>query len=168
MGGVYEDTDLHHRGVIRAWMKETIQTGGIERYDDLHLDRIEADWRSRRLWITAGLSALGMALQVRNEEKIDATVALAFSLNSKQWAEGVDFTGPAELEQQFNASPPSLYLFHRGSEPWGERMLDLQVTRSTIVREINPSVLGNAAAGRRCVYMEFFADGEYSRSLFVL
>lgn len=167
MDGLYEDSNGRHRDVIRAWMKATIRSGGIERYDDLHIDRIDTVWRSQRLWITGGLKCLGTALQLRDEEEIDATVTLAFSLNSKQSAEGVDFTNAAELEQQLNGSPPSLYLFHRGSEPWSKRMLDPQVTASTIVQEIDSSVLGSAAAGRRCVYMEFFTDGEYSRSIFV-
>jgi hypothetical protein len=69
---------------IRRWMLATISDGGLQRLDDLHVDRIDESWKDKTTWVSAGLVAYGLALRVRAELGLDVTVALGFSLVAAQ------------------------------------------------------------------------------------
>jgi hypothetical protein len=95
---------------IRRWMLATVSDGGIERLDDLHVDDIDAGWKDPTSWVSAGLTAYGLALGIRRELGLAVTVALAFSLVDARDTPDV-FDTQAEFEKQLDWSPPSLYLF---------------------------------------------------------
>jgi hypothetical protein len=103
------------RQVINRWMLEVLVDGGRERLDDLHVDQIDAEWGSRDRWVDAGLEALRMAVELRDAYHLDVAVVLAFSIN-------LSATYPFKERRDFEAavdwSPPSLYLFGPGDEPW--------------------------------------------------
>lgn len=103
------------RPVINRWMLEVLVDGGRERLDDLHVDQIDAEWGPRDRWVDAGLEARQIAVELRDEHHLDVAVVLAFSLN-------LPATYPFKERRDFEAavdwSPPSLYLFGPGDEPW--------------------------------------------------
>jgi hypothetical protein len=101
---------------IRRWMLATVSDGGIERLDDLHVDDIDAVWKDPTSWVSAGLTAYGLALGIRRELGLDVTVALAFSLVDAQDTSEDVFDTPAAFEKQLDWSPPSLYLFKVGDQ----------------------------------------------------
>jgi hypothetical protein len=101
---------------IRRWMLATVSDGGIERLDDLHVDHIDAGWKDPSTWVSAGLTAYGLALGIRRELGLDFTVALAFSLVDTLDASEDVFDTQAEFEKQLDWSPPSLYLFKVGDQ----------------------------------------------------
>lgn len=149
--------------LIEKWMLTIINDGGVDRVDDLHIDRIDPSWKSREQWVEGGLQAFRVALAVRDREQLPFTVGLGFSLVSGSQPIGIDFRTPEEFRVKLDWLPPSLYLFHRGQEP------DKQVSSAEgIVRDLSPSVIG-AERSARCYYLEFRDTGaaEYSRSVFV-
>ena len=97
-------------------MLATVSDGGIERLDDLHVDRIDAGWKDPTSWVSAGLTAYGLALGIRHELGLDVTGALAFSLVDAQDTSEDVFDTQAEFEKQLDWSPPSLYLFKIGDQ----------------------------------------------------
>jgi hypothetical protein len=113
-----------HEAAIEKWMLSVINEGGVERFDDLHVDQIDKRWRSRKFWIEASASAFPIAVRLRDERSLPFTVALAFSLRARGHAGAVSLRSASELLEAVDWSPPSLYLFHKGQEPWGRS--DLQ------------------------------------------
>jgi len=95
-------------------MLETISNGGIERFDDLHVDDICEQWKARTDWIAAGLAAYESALTLRGELGLDVTVALGYSLVEGAGEMKETFETVEEFENQLDWSPPSLYLFKPG------------------------------------------------------
>jgi hypothetical protein len=96
-------------------MQHVPETGGIERRDGLHIDDIEAVWSERSRWIEGMIESLNVARSIRLDVAPDKVIALMCSL--------VD--GPSEvpmnldeLAAQMDWTPPSLYLFEAGKEPW--------------------------------------------------
>jgi len=151
--------------VIEDWMNTIVRDGGIDRYDDLHIDRIDSLWAHREHWLESGLKALYLARSARDERKLAVTVALAFSLKSGEEAVGVNFSTPDEFLAQLDWSPPSLYLFRPSHEPWiisaceeGRRQLDPDILFATIIKAVT------------CYYMEYRQpeSPEYSRSVFLV
>jgi hypothetical protein len=107
-----------HEERIDRWIRSISKDGGIERLDDLHVDQIDDRWREPARWVTAGLEALRTAAALRDRLGLDLTVATAFSLQAGSAPRGVDFKTSDDLRQRLDWSPPSLYLFRRGQEPW--------------------------------------------------
>lgn len=109
-------------------MIEILADGGIERFDDLHIDEIDPEWKSKARWTDGAKTALAIAMEVGAAHRFPVTVAAAFSLRSDVAAIGANFNSETDLLPRLDNSPPSLYLFPRGREPWwrdaGYRRLD--------------------------------------------
>jgi hypothetical protein len=165
MDGLYPSKEAEDKRIVESWMLRTLREGGIERYDDLHIDRIDEAWRSPTMWIPAAFQARELALTVRDLHGFDVVVVLAFSLQSGELPRGVDFVTREDLESQVTG-PPSLYLFRKGTEPWRGTA---DSAEDIVVRRVNPQVFGIAVQIKDCFYMEFRQPNfaEYSRSLFV-
>ena len=99
---------------IEDWMLSVSQDGEAARYDDLHVDQIDPSWRSRELWIEAGLEAFQVALKLRDQHRIPLTVAISFSLESSADPRGADFRTPTELSHLLDWSPLLYTFFFRG------------------------------------------------------
>jgi hypothetical protein len=155
--------DLKREDVIEKWMLAIIDDGGIDRLDDLHIDEIDSRWKNREHWVEGGLEALRVAKAVRDRKQLPFTVALAFSLKSAELPIGVDFRTRPELEERFDWSPPSLFLFRRGGEP------SARIVSRAAAQKLSPASFGIPEAGVGCYYAEFLSQDseEYSRTLFV-
>jgi hypothetical protein len=151
-------------------MLAIIQDGGIERYDDLHIDRIDVTWKAREAWIQGGLKAFQLAIKLRDIHNLPFTVGLGISLQGREDLSGVDFESTEELSAKLSVTPPSLYLFNRGTEfhlSWLRAIEEGNVNQAYSLEEID--LFRNAAPNARCHYMEFLrpSDDVYIRSVFI-
>jgi hypothetical protein len=154
-----------HNETVRVWMETITSDGGVERYDDLHIDRIDAAWKPREVWISAGLESFGLAVSIRNSHGLDLVVVLAFSLESGEAPRGFNLTMQKDLEQDLHATPPSLYLLRPGTEFW------TQPAEHMTVADVDwRSLFGTGYPIAKCVFMEFKRQNsdDYTRSLFVV
>jgi len=153
-------------------MLDIAKDGGVARFDDLHIDKIDGDWKPRERWIDAGIQAYRIATDLRNEHQLPFLVSVAFSLAVGDQRRGVDFHNQAELEQRLDHTPPSLYLFKRGKEPWVEMdraMREGSIASDAIIQNLDSTLLDRSGLIGTCFYLEFKspAEPEYHRSVFV-
>ncbi len=153
-------------------MLDIAKDGGVERFDDLHIDKIDENWKPRELWIEAGIQAFRIALDLRKGYELPFVVSLAFSMEDGNQRGGVDFQTQARLQQQLDHTPPSLYLFERGKEPWVEMERAIGegvVATDAIVQNLDSVLLDCPALEGNWFYLEFKRPhlAEYNRSLFV-
>jgi hypothetical protein len=159
-------TNISHSGrqAIEKWMLSSVGRRGFEQYDDLHIDQIEARWADRAMWIDGGLEALQYAVSLRDQHALSFTVALAYSLVEHKPQSEAPRTRN-ELAAQMDWSPPSLYLFRKGREPWVERG---GVEIEAFLGGSMVSSQGGLRVDRaQCYYMEFSQGGRRYRSIFV-
>lgn len=105
-------------GIIEAWISRLLETDQLDRFDDLHIDEIDPAYQSRAEWITGAVRCLQVATEVRRRAAYEVTICVGLGLR--------DDTGPEHsipmsleaLQAEIDWSPPSLYGFVPGSEPW--------------------------------------------------
>ncbi len=97
-------------------MTASVSNGGMERFDDLHVDDIDPAWKDPTSWVSARVTAYGLAWGLQRELGLDVTVALGFSLVDAQDASRDIFETQEQFEKQLDWSPPSLYLFRVGDQ----------------------------------------------------
>jgi hypothetical protein len=159
--------------IIEEWMLAAFQDGGIETFDDLHIDTINARWNSRQLWTEGGLAALQVAVRLRDRHKLPVEVVLGFSLQSNGRKIGVDFETLDEFTHQLDWTPPSIYLVRPGIDPAlvNEKAIkEGQVGSDAVVIELdNLNIFGASETAQRCFYTEFKQKGQtdYCRSVFL-
>jgi hypothetical protein len=165
---------IKHRAVVQSWFDSAINNGGIDRYDDLHVDQIDSDWKPRSKWIASALESFEMALEVRDADvgNQHLTVVLAFALESDVHPQGMTFHNREELEKAFCSTPPSLYLLRPGDEFWtqAEESKGDKVSDDLVINTLSASELfGEMPENIKCIYMEYMRkdDEEYSRDLFL-
>jgi hypothetical protein len=163
-----------HKEVIQSWFNSAIHEGGIDRYDDLHIDQIDPAWKPRSKWMEAALESFKTALEVRNSYSGDTplTVVMAFALASESHPLGITFQNRSGLENAFSSTPPSLYLFREGGEFWvqAEESKGKRIEDDLVIKMLNASELfGKMQETVKCIYMECLrvGDEEYSRDVFL-
>jgi diadenosine tetraphosphatase ApaH/serine/threonine PP2A family protein phosphatase len=151
-----------HEEAIEKWMLTIVDDGGVRRFDDLHIDKIDPAWKHRSRWVTGGLEAFRVTKILRDRNGLLFTVALAFSLTCGSRPRGIDFRNRKELEERLDSSPPSLYLFHRGEEPRN------RMAPGNPAQNLSPSTFA-VQPDALCYYLEFRQKNteEYCRSVFV-
>ena len=100
---------------IREWMQHVLATGGIERADDLHINKIDEGWTEKAEWVRGMKQTLQIARPIRSTIAPDKVLALVCSLEDGPCEAPLDLE---KLAAQFDWTPPSLYLLHPGKEPW--------------------------------------------------
>jgi hypothetical protein len=156
---------------VKSWIESSLKTGGIERYDDLHVDQIDPSWKKRDRWMEAGFEALKLALKLKERYSFPADVTLAFSLLSGDAPRGVNFKSEAELKDNFDWSPPSLYLLRPGTKPWSSERQDPQTSRPELaVTKIDLKRLGitHPFMDGYCVEFKPPGSSEYHRTFFFM
>jgi hypothetical protein len=131
---------------IETWMLTIVQDGGVARFDDLHIDQIDEQWKPREMWIQGGVEAFRLALMVRDRHQLPFTVGLGFSLESGEQLTSVDFQTGEEFMARVDWSPPSLYLFGPGREPSIE---------TAVIQKLNRNLFPGLPQTASCYHTEF-------------
>jgi len=159
------------KSVIESWMLSNLKNQGYDRYEDLHIDHIDQAWKARDSWTEGGFEAFRIAVNIRNRHSPSFSVVLAFALTSGKEPRGLDFRNQKEMKVRLSSSPPSLYIFKKGTEPWTEKGIrdSSAVADNIVVENISCDVVGSPDQSKSCYYMEFrqIEFGDYSRSVFV-
>jgi hypothetical protein len=161
-----------HKRVIETWMLSTVQNDRMGDFDDIHIDKIDSGWAAREMWICAGIEAYHLTLDLRDQHMVAATVSVAFSLEPGDSARGVDFAEGAELSARLGWSPPSLYLFSKGKEPWtpGElRRKDDDGYPKVSMRILDAAQLFGSEVRGVAYFIEFLqsASDDWKRTVFL-
>lgn len=142
-------------------MTRVLDENGIDRFDDLHVDEIDSSWSSRSQWVEAALRALAVAVAIRDEKRTQVTPAVGFSLRGVSTRRYDDLRDLSSVAAELDESPPSLYLFHLGLEPWTSDVdFTLWTPRPSTGRP-SPDVIG---------YLRTWwepTERSYQRSLFI-
>jgi hypothetical protein len=153
--------------IITKWMGTISSNGGIDRWDDLHVDQIDETWKNPQSWSHAGLDALAIAVRVRDRLHLDFTIGVAWSLRAAGVTQTVTFAERDRLASDGDSSPPSLYLFRRGAEPWAQ----IDVAKANVQKLAVERVEADSIQLSFLKYwlnLDFIQDGEISRSVFAL
>lgn len=165
------NSSSEHERKIDSWMHSIIEDGGVARFDDLHIDRIDAKWKNRAVWFDAAMQTYALAVNVRDRNRFACSLVLGFSLQSCERPIGINFRTRKEFESELDWSPPSIYLFPPGQEPWvhGENANVKTGASDMVVEKIDPAIFGTSVQTKGCFYLEFRNAGasEYSRSVLV-
>jgi hypothetical protein len=151
-------------------MRTIVSDGGSDRCDDLHIDTIDNDWKNLNSWLAGAFKAYEVAVSIRNRNRLEYSIGVAFSLEAGKRPRGIDFNTAEEFEAQFIHTPPSLYLFWPDREPWAQSTIPVSDSVKTeIVVEIDPAIIGYPIRAEHYVYLEFRQSDadEYCRSVFV-
>jgi hypothetical protein len=156
---------------IAAWLAGALERAANQPFDDLHIDEIDPRWKDRKTWLAGGLEALRIAAGLLGRPDQPVRLLLAFSLRSSEIPLGLDFHDASGLESALDGSPPSLYLFPNGVEPWeaGRRDGDPAPEHLT-VETLDPALFGPSSPGTAAYFLEFRQPGssEFCRTVLLV
>jgi hypothetical protein len=146
---------------IKDWMFTIVRDGGMERFDDFHIDKIDEGWGNRQRWIDGAVEAFRIAVRLRDQYFPSLITAAAFSLRDGRKPFGEPIFSRTSLEKRLDWIPPSLYLFREGSGPWQSADADSNSnyppstsTELDIARLFNPTFPNST-----CFLFEFQPNG---------
>lgn len=151
-------------------MTTIIGDGGVERYDDLHIDLIDPQWKPKSAWVNGGLEAFHAAIELRDIRQLPFAVGLGLSIKAGDRIGERGTASSSDLQAQLDTAPPSLYLFPAGHDASKEldcAVRDGEVESDAISQQIT---FAEDEAIPCCYYLKFRRTGtsDYRRSIFFL
>jgi hypothetical protein len=145
---------------VEEWLEDAVVNEGYRRFDDLHVDEMDSRYEDPSLWMPGITAALDEAANIRDRRIWPFTVAAGISLKSSEVAQGDTIQRPDDVVNQFDETPPSLYVFPRGAEPWNtEHEGYTEMPANAVI----------ADSKARCYFGEKFdnTDNEYRRTIWI-
>ena len=99
----------HYETLMRQWVSETILGKRWEKHDDLHIDELDAQFKSPGQWVAISLFCLNYLTSIIDKSKYE--VLLAIPLTEAEISIPVEALSLADFEQFVGWTPPSFYLF---------------------------------------------------------
>ncbi len=165
---------IERQTIIKRWMLTTVKTDLVDRFNDLHINKIDSKWDSKQEWVEGGLEALRIAIEVRSANGLAVTVAVIFSLISSYEMKDVDFKSQEQFIGQLNWMSPSLYIFPQGKEPWLEVESKKRIHGNTglsapneVFQKLDVELFRQTDLSYNCYYWKFLdaQSQEYSQSI---
>jgi hypothetical protein len=163
--------DLHKKR-IQKWFDAVTHDGGIDRFDELHVDDIDRTRKSKKSWISAALESFELALEVRDEDVSgqEVTIILSFFLVEDVKPLGVTFYDRESLEKNLSYTPPRILVFRKNDDllkKWKSINCEEVSDLSTITMLNAIQLFGELCRPVRCIYSEWKRpeDDEYRRGL---
>lgn len=157
---------LRRKKAIEQWMLSNVKTRGNEKYDDLHIDKIDEQWKPREVWFDGGIEALELAVELRNLHALEFTVATGFSVVPGKPLSNFDFSKRYQFMRSVDWSPPSLYLFRRNEEPWTQAG-GASASNKAVLQDLR-AVNSEHPLIRYCCYLQFKQAKELHRKFFLV
>jgi hypothetical protein len=132
---------------LEEWISTVAADGGVEA-DSLHINQLDPVLQDRQAWKDGAIELLLTAGTLRDLHDWPVEIAAGMSLEATPPSVGLE---AATLEDLFGLgdwSPPNLYVFAKGSEPWAET----SILRDTVEYVNNASL--------RVVVGEWFDEWE--------
>jgi hypothetical protein len=103
---------------LAKWILDGVDTAVHVPFVEQHVDRLNSNYREKHSWIDGALVLLRDGSHLIRDVSDLATLAACIHLRSEPVPLGVNFTSLDELSDELSDTPPSLYLFPKGKEPW--------------------------------------------------
>jgi hypothetical protein len=166
--------DLHKKR-IKSWFDAVTHDGGIERFDELHVDVIDRTRKTKKSWISAALESFELALEVRDEDVSgqDLTIILSFALVDDVRPLGVTFHDYESLEKNLSYSPPCILVYRKDNDYLKQlKSFEIEaVSGNSVLKKLNVTDLfDKLRRPATCVYSENkrINDDEYLRLLLLI
>jgi hypothetical protein len=166
--------DLHKKR-IQSWFDAVTHDGGIERFDELHVDVIDRTRKTKKSWISSALESFELAMEVRDEDVSgqDLTIILSFALVDDVRPLGVTFHDRESLEKNLSYSPPRILVLRKDND-FLKRLKSFEieaVSGDSVLTKLNATELfGELHRPVTCIYSENRRpdDEEYCRTLYLI
>lgn len=147
------------RDRVSKWIAEHDSIVAPGRIIDVHVNELDDSLSPRDRWIGGVQRVLAEGTVLIGAER---TLAGCVSLRSSSERVGINFRDEAELFRELDRTPPSIYLFQVGSEPWNDQNHDF-------VR-VDPPLALSILANATTLYLEYKEplEAEFRRSLWVV
>jgi hypothetical protein len=154
MKNLYPLEKKKYKEYLQSWVDEVISDKRWEKYDDLHIDAIDVQFKQPEYWIEASLFILNCLLEIIDKSKYE--VLLAIPLAYTEAPTNFQPLSSSSIEKALGDTPPSFYLFPLQSLP--------------IITTINSAfhLTGFSMEIKRDAYFkEEYTDDEYFGTVFI-
>ncbi len=103
---------------VQEWLTTVVTPPRSDNIDDLHVDEVSSEYETEAHWLNGALTCLQEALTLRDQQHWPVTIAVGISLTSSEIPQGPTFAKIQDIVMAYDGTPPSLYCFQKGSEPW--------------------------------------------------
>lgn len=130
MDGLYQNEKKNILVFLAKWVHQVISQRLWEKFVDLHIDEVDAEFKSPKNWIQGGVFLLVGIMSLIDKSKYEVILAIPLSCLTSESI--FDFKQLKELDRELDLTPPSLYLF-----PRGDKNFEQTIERSQFLEEIS-------------------------------
>jgi|694.fasta_scaffold00269_21 hypothetical protein len=153
MDGYYLNNNV--RQYLCEWIDKIIKNKSWERYEDLHLDEIDNQFKHHESWVRGGISVYELILSIVFGKPYNCFLVIQLSYSNNKT--NVNDLKWDQLTSLLDITPPSFYVFPEGNINYEKTITDLLYVES-LSKEIGYKVF---------LKEEKEGEGEYFRCLYI-
>jgi hypothetical protein len=154
MVGHYQNKKKEYLVFLKVWVDKVIANRLWEKYNDLHIDKIDDLFIEKKYWISGSMFLFDSILSLIDKTKYDIFLVIPLSCSSCPIK--LNNFKLKSLDKEFDITPPSFYLF-----PVGEKNYEntIKLTKQVEIKDNNINF--------RVYYKEEEENGEYYRTIYI-
>jgi hypothetical protein len=156
MDGQYLSKKKQYKKLLSDWIDYSIRNKSWEKYDDLHLDEIDFEFKQKSYWVEGSFFIYKIILSLIKSDLYSCLLVIPLSYSDKET--DIEELTWNEIKRLFDLTPPSFYLFPNGEENYEETIKSLNFMER----------LSDDCACKIYFKQEEEFEGEYNRSLYVI
>lgn len=156
MDGQYLSKKEKYKKLLSDWVDNSIRNKSWIKYQDLHIDEIDSEFRQKSNWIDGSFFIYEIILSIIKPDLYSCLLVIPLSYSDTET--NISQLTWNNMKVLLDLTPPSFYLFPIGEENYEETI------KSLIFLE---------RLSEDCTYKVFFKqeeefEGEYNRSIYVI
>ncbi|MDR2206283.1 MAG: hypothetical protein LBE36_09045 [Flavobacteriaceae bacterium] len=156
MDGQYLSKKEQYKKFLSDWVDNSIRNKSWKKYQDLHIDEIDTEFRQKVNWIKGSFFIYEIILSLIKPDLYRCLLVIPLSYSDTET--DIKQLTWDKIKTLFDLTPPSFYLFPNGEENYEETIKELIFLES----------LSNDYSYKVFFKQDEEFKGEYSRSIYII
>lgn len=155
MAGKHHNKSDQYRKLLSDWVHSYIEKKSWEKYDDLHLDEIDSEFKQKLYWIEASFFIYKIILSIIKSDLYRCLLVIPLSYSDMET--DINRLTWNNIKALLDLTPPSFYLFPNDNVNYQETLRDL-----VLLEKLSADCCCNVFFKE-----EKECEGEYNRCLYI-
>lgn len=156
MDGQYLSKKEQYKKFLSDWVDNSIRNKSWEKYQDLHIDEIDSEFKQRSNWIDGSFFIYKIILSIIKPDLYSCLLVIPLSYSDRET--NISQLTWNNIKALLDLTPPSFYLFPNGEENYEETIKSLMFLEE----------LSDNSAYKIFFKQEEEFVGEYNRCIYVI
>jgi hypothetical protein len=160
MDGHYQNNNKQYKLLLETWVQKVLLTNSWERFEDLHIDEIEPDFRDQNNWLEFTIFIYKSLVELLKNKPYSCMLVIQMTYSDSK----INFSEISfeYIKNHLDLSPPSFYIYPEDNINFNNTIKDLVYLRD-LSEDIHYKVMFKQVKESKTQYLRCVYVCEYNK-----